>query len=1006
VEGLKGGDDETAIYSPHFVPAGPPLSRPPGPKSRNTSRISIMSSYIPPTVSPVLQQTVDLKIEEFARSISNFRLRYDADSPVMAKSEDTLKRLTALLDQIKKHDPYLEDGDDLDTMTRYIEQAKDDQSISQTKLQRFEKQLLTKLDLHYHRQDVSTLHISLLKEALEARKSITSVSASVDRTALEDEFDMVEGELETAFERFEQNTFKPDQVDAEKLENYLSSFFENDASKRGLERFRNDIEDYGKDIIEGRDEVDEDTVEWGIKNLLQNSLLSDDKRNTLQGYLESPVSIRELTSLINVKSIRNWNWRNPEKGLPVTARQNTEGKYCITIEEDIVDMLFLHSLAVGWGMMFKDLASELMGDGGVFVRNELLTPEEYAKRDYYLLSPRPKLRQPMPPRHTHCTVCHGPPPPPPFRGPSGMPPPPPPPPPPHVIYHGARSRSHSRERIISKPKKGNYRRGSVPPPPPPGMNLNEERYRNYSREFFLSRLPKRYNSLPETTPVNETQAALIKHLATEARLRDALHVDGNDAASGLTANFKSFASSLPHKTILTMLKFIGVPQIWLDFFTRFLEAPLNMGPVVRGTSDQVLTRTCGLPVAHGMELFLGEVVLFFFDFAAHQKSGGYLYRLRDKCYFVGKPEQVTAVEIALEELSSVSHLSISIHGCSYEQSWQAIGSSFVNFAIYEKPLAFSIDQNKVEAYARRVKKQLATCTSVLDWIRVWNSSMGKYAPHLFGPLANVFGKPHLEVVTRAYNKMHKIVFESSNLTAHVTGLLQAHADPSVIIPFEPLIFLPTAYGGLGVKNPYTTLNLARDMLADPTTPFTTFLSDEKTYYEKAKEVFNAWTVETRTNKLEELSSTEKESLNALFATRDRGDFMTFEEYTSTRERIQYPFLANKSFPPSFEIISPPPNLLRAYASLLEEPRDHIQNNDRVAEEVSQLARDDNKNMKRWYQMSGEDQMYVQMYGDECFEQYGGLEIWCGESVPAEVIGLFRGEEDGEDDGSSVGSWDD
>jgi hypothetical protein len=968
-----------------------------------------MSSYIPPTVSPVLQQTVDLKIEEFARSIANFRLRYNADSPAMAESDNTLKRLTALLDQIKTYDPYLEDGDDLDTMTRYIEQAKDDRSISQSKLQRFEKQLLAKLDLHYHRQDVSTLHISLLKEALEARKSNTSVSASLERTTLDDEFDMVEGELETAFEKFEQNTFKPDQVDAEKLETYLSSFFVDDASKRGLERLRDDMEDYGKDIIDGHDEVDEDTIEWCIKDLLQNSLLSDEKRNTLQGYLESPVSIRELTSLVNVKSIRNWNWQNREKGLPVTARQNSEGKYCITTEEDIVDMLFLHSLAIGWGMKFKDLASDLMRDSSVFVRNKALTPEEYAKRDYYLLSPRPKPRQAMPPRHTHCTVCHGPPPPPPFRGPQGMPPLPPlPPPPPPIIYHGARSRSRSRDRIIPRSKKRNYRRGPPPPPPPPingGLNLNEERYRIYSREFFLSRLPKRYGSIPETTPANETQAALIKHLATEARLCEALQSNCSHAVSGLTANFKSFASSLPHKTILTMLKFVGVPQVWLDVFTRFLEAPLNMGPVVRGTSDQVLTRTCGLPVAHGMELFLGEVVLCFFDFVVHHKSGGYLYRLRDKCYFVGKPEQVQAAEIALEEFSSVAHLNISIHGRSDDESWETVGSSFVNFAINEKPLIFNIHQDKVEAYARRVKKQLATCTAVLDWIRVWNSTMGKYAPHLFGPLANVFGKPHLEVVTQAYNKMHKIIFESSNLTAHVSSLLQAHVHPSVNIPLEPLIFLPTAYGGFGVKNPYTTLNLARDILADPTIPFTTFVSDEKAYYEKAKEVFEAWPVETRANKLEELLPLEKESLKAVFALRDRDEFMTFEEYTSTRERIQYPYLAPKSSSGSFEVVSPPPNLLHIYVSLLEEPRDHIHNDERVAEEVSRLARSDNNNMKRWYQMSGEDQMYLQMYADECFENFGGLEVWCGESVPAEVIGLFRGEEDDEDDGSSVGSYD-
>jgi hypothetical protein len=956
-----------------------------------------MSSYIPPTVSPVLQQTIDFKIEEFERSIADFRRRYNANSPVMAKSDDTHARLTALLEQIKTVDPYLEEDDDLDTMTRYIEQAKDDRSISQSKLQQFEKQLLAKLDLQYHRQDVSTLHISVLKEALEARKSMATVSETFERTTLEDGFDMVEGELETAFEKFEQNTFKPDQVDTEKLESHLSSFFEDDMSKRGLNILRKAVEGYVKDIIEGRDEVDEITIEWCIKDLLQNSLLSDEKRSTLQGYLESTVSIRELTSLMNVKPIRDWNWRNPEKGLPVTARQNSDGKYCITIEEDIVDMLFLHHIAIGWGTKFRDFADDLIDDGRIFVRNKSLTIEELAKRDYYLLAPRPKPMQTM---HTYCTVCHEPPPPPPpFRG---MPPPPPPPP---IIYPAGRFRSRSRERFPCKTKKRNYT--SVPPHPPPPASfggVNEERYRNYFNDFFLSRLPKRYGSVPEVTPASETQAALIKHVATEARLCEAFNVDDGSKVSGFTANFNSFASSLPHKTILTMLKFIGVPTAWLDVFTRFLEAPLNMGPVVRGTSDQVLTRTCGVPVAHGMEVFLGEVVLFFFDFVVHQKTGGYLYRLRDKCYFVGKPEQVSAAVMAMEDLSNLAHLSISINGSSCDQPWQPIGSSFVNFALNEKPLSFSIHQDRVEAYARRVKKQLATCTAVLDWIRVWNSSMGKYAPHLFGPLANVFGKSHLEAITQAYNKMHEIIFGASNLTAHVIGLLQAHVDPSVTIPLEPLIFLPTVYGGFGVKNPYTTLNLARDMLADPTTPITKFVSNENAYYEKAREVFNAWSAETRASKVEALRDPEKDSLNALFTTRDRAEFMTFEEYTSARERVHYPSLAPRPTPGPVEIISRPPMLLRAYNTLLEEPRDFIQNDGRVADEVSRLAREEK--YKRWYQMSGEDQWVLQMYADECFEWYGGLEVWCGDSVPTEALELFREEENDEgDDNSSVGSWD-
>ena len=44
-----------------------------------------------------------------------------------------------------------------------------------------------------------------------------------------------------------------------------------------------------------------------------------------------------------------------------------------------------------------------------------------------------------------------------------------------------------------------------------------------------------------------------------------------------------------------------------------------------------------------------------------------------------------------------------------------------------------------------------------------------------------------------------------------------------------------------------------------------------------------------------------------------------------------------------------------------------------------------------------------MYEDECFERYGGMEIWCGEAVPLEVFRLVRGEEDDGDDGDDEGS---
>ncbi|KAF2800141.1 hypothetical protein K505DRAFT_320648 [Melanomma pulvis-pyrius CBS 109.77] len=952
-----------------------------------------MNTSVRPVIGQVLKDAVELKIEEFERATANFKRRYDGACLGITGEDDTLKRLTTLLEQIKTLDPYLEDDGDLETMTRFVEQAKDDRSVSQASLQKFEKQLLDKLALYYHRLDVSHLHNSLIREALYSGESVASASADLEKTTLEDEFDMVEGELETAFQKFETSSFNPNDVDSEKLETYLKNLFDG-AGTRGLERLREDFEEYGNELIDGHDELDEDTVEWSIKDLLQNGMLSEKQQQTLQGYLQSPVAIREFTSLLNVKSIRNWNYRNPEKGRPITARQNSEGKYCITIEEDVVDMIFLHSLATGWSTTLKEYLTDFVSNYSVWVRNKMLSTEESAKRDYYLLCPRPKPRPMPPPKASVCTLCHGPPPPrggppSPPRGPLGPPPPPilyPPPPPGRA----------------SKPRKSKWRYTPPPPPPPPfgGMSLNEERYRDYMQNFFLTRLPKRCGGDIETTPVNETQSKLMKLLATEAKLREAF--DGE--VHSLATNFNSFASSLPHKTILTMLKFIGVPQLWLEVFTRFLKAPLNMGPLVRGANDQLLVRTCGVPIAHSMELFLGELVLFFLDFAVHQKTGGYLYRLRDKCYFVGNAEQCKEAYETIALFSSVTSLDLSA-----EKSLAEEPIGFMNLGIQQgQPPAFSIDNEKIEVYARRVKKQLAACTTVLEWIRVWNTTMGKYASHLFGPLANVFGKTHLENVTQAYNKMHEIIFGSSNLTSHVTHLIlrAKHVDFNNPIVLEPLIFLPTAYGGLGVKNPYTTLNLARTLVSDPGDKFSIFMSSEKSYYEKAAEVFKSFTAQTRADKQTYLSPQEQSSLTSLFTTRDPADFMSLEEYTRNREQVPYPFLAPKEtfgsafpFEPAAEFVGPPPMLTPLYTSLLEEPRDEITQSERVSDDVRKL--NGKRNMKGWWSLSSEDRWVLQMYGDECLERYGSLEVWCGDDVPTEVLGMLRGEGNNDwDDASS------
>ncbi|KAF2243813.1 hypothetical protein BU26DRAFT_523389 [Trematosphaeria pertusa] len=940
-------------------------------------------SVSPLVVSPILREAAELKIEELNRTKAALKNRYEDNPAVAAAGDDTLKRLEALLDQIKKFDPYLERDDDLPLLSRYVEQAKDDRSVSQAKLLRFEKELREKLAKHANRLEVSSLHVDLLKEALSAEVSLPSMAAKLEKAALDDEFELVEGELEAVYETFEKNTFASKHVDTKAMEEYLSGLFDNSAAEEQLDKLREHIGDYGKDVMEGSEEVDGEIVEWCIVDLLRNGLLSDEKTKTLRGYLQNPIAIRELTSTLNMKSVRHWNWRNYEKGLAVTARQNADGKYCITVEEDIIDMLFLHSLAVGWSMKFKECLKDLISYKGVWPGNALLSNEELDKREYYLLGLRPTYKA------KSCTTCHGPPPPPVVEvipsGPRSGPPPP-----------------------VWKPKK-KKRTGCPPPPPPPapipgGPNLNDERYRAYIRDFFLPRLPKLNGSSPESVSANDTQATLLKTLVTEAKLREAF--DGS--AHGLTANFSSFASSLPHQTVLAVLKFIGVPEQWLDVFARFLAAPLNMGPVVRGTSDQILPRTCGVPVAHGLSAFFEEAVLFFLDLVIHQKTGGYLYRLRDKCYFVGTRSQRTNAQDEVIRFAKATGLPAEVTKPLHVQ----IG--FLNIHVgpegpeEPEPVSFSIIDAEVEAYARRVKKQLAACGTVFEWIRIWNNTVGTYASHLFGPLANVFGKAHLEAVTQAHNRMLDIIFDGGNLTSHVTSLLVTHLGrPLTDPPFalEAVLYLPTAYGGLGIKNPYITLNLAHNILDTPSSQLDSFLQAEKKYHACAEENFKRMTPDTRAQKLSSIFNDDPARIAAaLGESTDPSTFLSLAELTANRERASYPFLPPPPYPSPLTF-APMPALIPAYNALLEEPVDNIPESDKITDEVYRLS--GRLDMKRWCRLSGEDRWVLQMYGEECFERYGGLEMWHGDSVPMDVLGMVRDEVgDDEDDDSSVSSFSD
>jgi hypothetical protein len=918
------------------------------------------------SISPMLKEAAELKIDELNQAKEAFKRRYRSDSAKSADNE-TITRVKALLDDITKLNPELEDDDDLCVIAHYIKLASDDRSVSRLKLLKFEEQIRTKLEKHFNRLEVSSIHVELLKEVLGVGEYTTSVASQLDTVDLDGDFEVVETELDEVLEKFEKETFTAAEVDVEAIEAYLSSIM---VDSRGIEVIRGDLATFSDEIVEDGLEIDQDFLMWCIADLLKSTLIGEDKKRTLEGYLQSPIALRELASILKTKSVRHWEYKNADKGLPVTVLQNSEGQFCIAVEESVIDMLFLYCIGTGWAMKLKSCLSHVARYCTSF-SNACLTTAELNKRRYFL-DPKPVKPPVVEPAPT-CSVCHSS-----FPPPAPMPPPPPrcmsmPPPPPSMPYPPG----------IMAPYWG-----PPPPPPPPGYgSMDSTRCREYTQEFFMSRLPDESGCTPEIKPPEDVQARLMKTLAVERKLREAF--DGQVHVGSV--QFKSLASSLPHQTILTVLKFLGVPTIFLTLFERFLSTNLNIGPAVRGAPDRVLPRARGVPEGHTLEVFFTEAVLFFLELVVHQKTGSYLYRLRDKGYFVGNREQHQAYQEHVAIFASMLGLDFTF------EDGQSIG--FLSIDTHNT----NICSGEVVTYARSVKQQLNTCITMLDWVRVWNNTVGTYQTHLFGPLANVFGEAHLQNVREAYKVIFDIILDGVDLTDYISQLLTVHLrlglrKPS--FPLEALIYLPQAYGGLGVKNPFITLNLAHKLYSSPNDAIKTYLDNEDKYYENSAETYASLDAEARALKIETIFNNDTAQVDAaLGPNRDLTIFMSKEELTAHRERTNYPqfhvSIVNVPYD-STSVLS----LTSLYADLLCEPSDDTPGSERIRDEVRRLSGKDD--MKSWNRLSGEDKWVVQLYGDECFDTYGGLEIWCGESVPQEVLKIVRGGTwDADDDSSSV-----
>ena len=280
-------------------------------------------------------------------------------------------------------------------------------------------------------------------------------------------------------------------------------------------------------------------------------------------------------------------------------------------------------------------------------------------------------------------------------------------------------------------------------------SVDSKRLDTYRQHFFLAPLPSKPfeesggyddddNDVdPNKLSPKDVKQLLLRTLAGEVVVRQ--YLDGEVAV--LQSDFKWFATGIAHSTIEAVLRFAGFSIDWITFFKKVLEPPMDM---LNG--QPVRTRKRGLPMAHIFEKFIGELVLFFMDLAVNQEASMLLYRFHDDLWLVGKPADVAKAWKTMEVFASTMGLEFNENktGSEYLIQGQKDKNASIVEALPEGAVTMHflkldpesrrwiINKDHVKQHVAQLQKQLAGSKSVLEWIKTWNSCIGRFFSYTFG----------------------------------------------------------------------------------------------------------------------------------------------------------------------------------------------------------------------------------------------------------------------------------
>jgi hypothetical protein len=434
----------------------------------------------------------------------------------------------------------------------------------------------------------------------------------------------------------------------------------------------------------------------------------------------------------------------------------------------------------------------------------------------------------------------------------------------------------------------------------------------------------------------------------------------------------------------------GMPQIWLDFFDRFLKQPVFYKP-----DEPVRQRQRGVPISHSLSFIFSELLLFGMDIYVYQSTGIFNYRLHDDFWFfdadLSKVEQawtlmneyanMTGLKFNSEKCGSVQIQPSNVFDDFNTQSTKSVLlQNEVKWGLLNLQSSgrFVIDQNTVKPFLDELKTCLTNALTILEWVNLYNEYMAFFMRN-FGKSSYGLGTFHTEQMIKTFQFIHQYVFDQSNgnaLTVLINRIQQQFPACVTDEILEGWLYWPLTHGGLGLRNVYLDLysfhnalkfSIKTAFVELPEKDLQTYTDLKEKYEQSKKNQYVKFSLDSSYKFVEQYVDYNKK-------------FMTYDEFIAEREtRLIYWTDVYK-------------NILKLTEPALPKETDTLRRQMEVFNHETQTpSRVDRRQSDRHFrQRDRRDNSYLQWlvcyYGEQIESTFQQLDFIDSDSIP---IGLIR-----------------